>query len=513
MFPRLLFSLLIVCATIWKGSTALAAGKKPPKAPPSIESKPSAPATLRLTQRCAIQMALARNFTLEFERFDPKLVSQNVRIAAAEFDPRFDFSVNYSEQNTRDLFSAGRHTGVDNGTTDTSWSLGLGGLTPFGTTYDLAYDMRRSSQTSITSEDRYTSEVTVALRQPLLRNAGTDANLASLRIARTSLRISEWGLRGTVMDIITGVIEAYNELYQARLNLGVTERSRELARRLYLDNLARVDIGVGRPLDVTTARAEVAAREEAVLVAERQLLDRENFLKQLITNDVDRFLATRVMIEPPVPPPFEGTVEKGLRDAFAMRPDYRQFTLDLERRKVTVAFQKNQLLPRLDLTASLALLGLDNDAGTSLTRVGNRDRAQYSAGLIFSVPIGNREAQSRLETARLEAARALVNLHRLEQDIVVDVDNAYGAVRTAVKRIASNEEALRLAKESLDASEERLRAGVGTTFEVLELQDRFSRAEFQLLRARTDYRIAIARFQRSVGSTLHDHNVEVPAAR
>jgi outer membrane protein TolC len=376
--------------------------------------------------------------------------------------------------------------------------------------YDLSLDANRSERTTLRSEDRYNTEVAVALRQPLLRDAGTEVNLSSLRIARTNLRISEWALRGVIIDIITGVITAYNELYQAQLNLGVTERSRELARRLFLDNSMRVEIGVGRPLDITTARAEVAAREEAVLIAQRQIHDRENFLKQLVTAELEKFLTTPITIEPPVQPAFGTSVSAGLQQAFGSRPDYQQFKLDLERRKITLAFQKNQLLPRLDLTASLGLLGLDNDFGTSVGRVSNRDQTNVTAGFLFSIPIGNREATSRVEIAKLESARSLVNLQRLEQDIIVEVDNAHGAIETARKRIASNDEALRLAKESLDAAEDRLKAGVGTTFEVLELQDRLSRAEFQFLRAKTDFRIAVARFHQSTGWTLLVHRVEVP---
>ena len=80
-------------------------------------------------------------------------------------------------------------------------------------------------------------------------------------------------------------------------------------------------------------------------------------------------------------------------------------------------------------------------------------------------------------------AKALVALQELEQQIVVDVDNASGQIITSHERIVSTREARRLAAETLDAGEARLRAGGGTTFEVLELQDKLTQAEAAVLRA------------------------------
>jgi outer membrane protein TolC len=113
----------------------------------------------------------------------------------------------------------------------------------------------------------------------------------------------------------------------------------------------------------------------------------------------------------------------------------------------------------------------------------------------------------------LSQAQSLVNLQRLEQQIVVDVDNASARSSPERKRIASTQEARKLAQESLDAGEERLRAGAGTTFEVLELQDKLATAEFAELRARADYNKAIGEYQRQTGTTLRVYNVHRRVAR
>jgi outer membrane protein TolC len=261
------------------------------------------------------------------------------------------------------------------------------------------------------------------------------------------------------------------------------------------------------PLDVAEARADVAAREEGVILAQRAIFDNENILKQLVTNDIERMLDVRVEIAPPPSPPFRADVRAGIRDALELRPDYRQAILEIERRNITLAFTRNQALPRFDLTGSLAMLGFENDFGSSFNRVPRRDQTAWTVGAIISIPIPNRERRSTANAAALEAAKSLVALQELEQQIVVDVDNASGQIITSRERIASTSEARRLAKESLEAGEDRLRAGTGTTFVVLDLQKKLTEAEAAELRARGDYNKAVSEYQRQTGTSLRVHNV------
>jgi outer membrane protein len=293
-------------------------------------------------------------------------------------------------------------------------------------------------------------------------------------------------------------------------NVEVARRSRDLAGQLLRDNMRRAEIGVMSPLDITTARAEVAAREEAVIVAEREVRDNENFLKQLVTNDIESLLGIRVSIQPaPVPLAFVPKVEEGLERAFELRPDYRQALLDLERRKINIAFARNQALPQVDLTGSLRLLGVSDDVAHSFDRAFRRDRSDWAAGAVISIPIPNRQRIGDLTAILLERAQAVVNLKLLEQDIVVQVDNAAGQIVTTKQRIASTREASRLAAESLEAGEERLRAGTGTTFEVLELQKNLAEAEVAELRARADYHRAVADYESRTGTTIERWNIVI----
>ena len=462
----------------------------------------------------AIQMALKKNFTIESAGLEPQIARERVTQAKGKFDPTFDFSYTRGENTTRDQFGRdatgkGRHFEINSISQSATWSTGVSGVTAWGLGYDVGATTRSLSGTSNSFDQDFNSQVSLTLRQPLLRDAGTDVNLADIRVARNNVSASEWKVKQTVMDVITDVIRAYNALHYAYESLEVARRSQALAAQLLRDNIKRFEIGVKTPLDVTTARAEVAGREEAVITAIANVNDTENLLKQLLTRDIVPLLDTKIEISPPPPPAFNANVLAGIADALELRPDYRQAKLQLENQRINLVVQKNQTLPRLDLVASLALNGIDNDFGTSASRIADRDQTRWSGGATFSVPIGNRTARSGLNAAQIQIARSLVDLQRLEQDIVVRIDNAVGQINTQRQRIAANTEASKLAKESLNAGETRLTAGLGTTFEVLELQRKLAEAENRELSARSDYNKAVANYHLQVGSTLRLYGVKV----
>lgn len=470
---------------------------------------------LDLTLGKAIRMALQKNFSITAQKFDPKISRQRELATEGKFDPAFGLSYSTGDSVIADTFrrdaktNAGTHFGARSITQTDAWSTGVNGVTVWGLGYDVSFGSTAQSGTGNNFANDWTSEVAFSLRQPLLRGAGPEVNLADVHIARNNVTISEWGVRQQVMSVITQVINVYNELQFAHENLEVARRSRGLARQLLRDNIKRVEIGVKTPLDVTTAQAEVAAREAALITATRVVKDQENFLKQLITADLMLLIRTSVNIAPPPSASLAPNVVLGIRDALESRPDYQQAKIDIENRHIVVRVTKNAELPRLDLHASLSLLGIDDDFGTSAQRIAARDRSAWSLGATFSIPLGNREARGSYNAAKLSAAQALVKLQQLEQQIIVLVDNAAGAVFTTQQLTVANREARRLARESLAAGEARLVAGTGTTFEVLQLQKQLADAETAELRAIADYNKAVAKYRLETGTTLRVHGVTV----
>lgn len=478
--------------------------------------------TLDLSLQKAIQLALGKNFRIKVDEFNPKIAKARQLSVSGNFDPVAELSYTQSRddqelrtlnnnlttatvgpgQPTPDLFA--RNTGAE---VDAS----ISGLTPWGLTYDIGPSLNIDDSNQRDPDyTRYNTFFGVSVTQPILRNFGTDVNLAGLRITRADRAISQWQFRQEIIDVITETISVYSELYFSLGNLGVERRSRELAQQLLTDNQKRSDIGVMAPLDVLQAKSDVAAREERVIVAERAVFDNQNFLKQLVTDEISNILTLGLTIEAPVlPQTSPPDPAKDFARAFELRPDYRQALLDITKRNINVVFTRNQALPRLDLVASFGVNGIDTDLGDSLSRVSGQKNNNFSGevGGVFSMPIPNRTGRGNLEVAKLEVARALVDLKRLEQTVLVEADNAAGQISTTRKRIEATRVAREFAQETLAAAQSRLEAGTTTTFEVLQFQRDLATAEVNELRAQADYIKAMAEYARRTGLTLEKNGI------
>ncbi len=80
------------------------------------------------------------------------------------------------------------------------------------------------------------------------------------------------------------VKSAYYDMMYAVGNLNVQRQSLELAQQSLKDNRARVEIGTMAPIDIVQAEAEVAQREESLILAEAAISRAEDRLRALVFN-------------------------------------------------------------------------------------------------------------------------------------------------------------------------------------------------------------------------------------
>jgi len=474
----------------------------------AFADQPGEPITLEE----AIQRALAKNFSIKVERFDAAIASARVTESLGKFDPVLNGSYTYAEDNNP-LLTFDPVTGLRDVTVDLSdtYQVGLGGLAPWGMTYRLGGTWTESRGTFSAYVNQYDSFAGVSATQPLLRDFGFGATLASVRIARANRGISDWQLRQTVIDIITRVTSVYYDLNFAHAYLRSATRSRELAVELLTENEKRYKVGNMSEYDVTSARSRVASREEGILLAERQVRDTENLLKQLISDEpTAALLDRRLAISPPPPTPVVVVDPAAdIRVALEKRPDYQQAKLALERSSLNSRLQRNQLLPRLDLVGSYGANGFNPDQGTSRRQSLNEDYRSYSWGVVLSVPLTFTTERGRYRAAKLQQQQSEMQLQQIEQNIIVLLGNAAGQIETAQKRMEVDRRARELAQATLDAEVKRLRVGQSSTFFVSSQQETLSFAEVREAAAKSDYAKALAEYDRQLGVTLEKLHIDL----
>lgn len=468
-----------------------------------------APTVQSLTLRECIERALAGNLDIRIERVNPAIQSWSIVRAQGAFDPSLVGGLSY--QDSSEPLAPERAASLGLATLDQQQlqtSLALTGTLPIGTHYELsAFDTTRSSGT-LAPSFVYTGTTRLTLTQPLLKNLGRSPNTAAIRVARKDRRIALEQVTRQVIDTVSDVSRAYFELVFAIEDHKAKLEDLNRAKALLADNRTRVEIGVMSPLDVTQGEAGAAEREEAVIVAERAITDRENALKRLIASDVMTLRGVSLRpAESLVDQPVETDAARSVRTALESRPDLVQARHELERQGILLAFNRNQLWPEIDLQTSYGLNAQGSSVGNFADHVAERDNPVWSIGVLATIPLSNRQAKAAYEIARLNEEQAGLTLKRLEQDAIIQVDNAVGQVQTNFKRVEATRVASRLAEESLKAEEAKLRAGASTSFLVLQAQSQLAAARSAEIRARADYSESLVELARVEGTTLQKHRI------
>ena len=479
-------------------------------------------ATLQsLTLQQCVERALANNLDIAVERINPRIETWGVVSAQSVYDPVLSGGVGYEDTSTplspRDATSLRTGSEKDRQLT---LQTGLTGKLPTGASFTLTGLDTRDSGTFTSNMFVHTGMAGVSGSQPLLKDFGFSVNSAQIRVARKSYQIAQQNFALKVMDVVRAVNNAYYELVFAIENHKALLEDLDRAKLLLDENRKRVQIGVLSPLDVTQAEAGVAEREEAVIVAEQTIHDSENVLKRLISRDVIEFRGMELLpADYPVVHMVETDVDRSIRSALETRPDFLALKHELEKQGILVKFNRNQLWPQIDLQGSYGLNGRSGSSTRSGTfgeftdDVGTGNNPAWSVGVAISFPLGNRQARANYHIARLNEDAAVINLKKLEQDIIVQVDNAVRQVQTNLKRVEATAVASRLAQESLNAELEKLRAGTSTSFLVLQAQSQLAAARSAEIRARSDYSESLAQLARVEGTILRQNDVVLDESR
>ena len=464
---------------------------------------------LTLPFRQGLSMLFENNLELGVQRLAPRIADARVMSAQGFFDPELFGSFSRQDTSTplsaRSSVAAGGLRSVESEAYELD--AGLTGRTAFGTEYTLQVVSNWTSDTFSGFEYEYDSFTGVSVRQPLLRDYG-GANLLEIRLARKDREISVHQTRRVLLDAVSAYGDAWWALAEARGALDVRLESLKFAEVLLEANRKKLEAGVISRLDLVQAQAAVASRKEDVLIAESSLQAAERTLKELIADDAYAIKDRQILpVGDSALKPIGQSLSESIARAIDSRPEYMELRAAIERSNIAIEYRGNQAFPELDLEASYGYNGLGDSFSDSFSSLS--DNPEWRLGLSFRYPLGNRTARAEIEAARLEALQSRIRLKRLEQEIVLRLDESMKEVATGSKRLDAAEDAVRLAVETLSAEEKKLDAGRSTTFNVLRIQDDLLQARLKRLDAVSGYNTALLRFYREKGTLLEELGINL----
>jgi outer membrane protein len=486
----------------------------------------NSPARVMSLQDC-IQAALQHNFDVQIQRYSPEIALYGVNGAYAGYDPTLNISGTHYD-NTG-LSPTNNVTLTTQTSTNFSflpqtasqqnvYRSDLGGTLPWGLNYDLIAGMEKDYDTfyyGFTNVNRGSSQtsdgsVEIDLSQPLLKNFWIDSTRLNIRVAKNRLKYSEQGFRLQVITTVTAVANAYYELIYAQQNVEVQTQALNLAQTQLDQDKQRVEVGSLAPLDVQQDQAQASQSLASLIAAENNLSIDQNTLKNLITDNYSQWHDSAIQPAEALVAPLEiFDLQDSWNEGMTLRPDLLQARLNAERQGIQLKYDFNQLFPELDLKGSYGFAGAGTTYDDTLNEVGRGDRPYYSFGAALSTPLANIGAHATYKTDKLTEKQLLLALKQLEQNVMVQIDNAIKQSQSDYQSVDASRQARIYAEAALDAEQKKYAVGKSTTFTVLQLQNTLTADRAAEIRALANYNESLTDLAQQEGTTLIRQKVDI----
>ena len=176
------------------------------------------------------------------------------------------------------------------------------------------------------------------------------------------------------------------------------------------------------------------AQREALLVSAQRGVEQASFELSLYLRDAQgQPLTPEETRLPPTFPEPDGSVSEraNVDEALARRPDVQRVIAQRKQQEIEVTFQKNQLLPALDVG-----LTYTQDIGdTPRPELVPLAKPELEVFALLEVPLLYRAPLGRIQTARAALARLDAQFQLARDRVTIDVRDALSALRAAQERI------------------------------------------------------------------------------
>jgi len=324
----------------------------------------------------------------------------------------------------------------------------------------------------------------VILSQDLL-NISAIRSWQSYKSRRDSSRL----LVGDAREVVTlNVVGAYLQALRAKAYRDTLTDQTRLANELYQLTADRLKQGVSSDLDANRAMQQVNSLEQQRLEGEQGYvaakLELANLLQANITDnfevsDTSAYGSGQTMDR-------EATVQAAL----TTRPDYRAAEAAMRAAELQVKAVEATRLPTLRVTAG------DGQSGT--TPAHNVNVYDVRGVLTFPIFTGGR-IRGEITEAEGALREASAALEKTRAQVEADVRTAISGVEWALKQLDISGQNVGLSRQEVDLTRVRFVQGIADNTEVVNAQDRLSRADDARIRAQHTLGLARANLARAIG--------------
>ncbi len=492
---------------------------------------------LELTDEDAVRLALENNVDIIVQRYTPYFTLWNVDKARAVLNPYIQYGSNVNRLVTPAT------SVLQGGTTVLNLNMtnDLVVHKPFEPGLDVSLEFTtarlRTNSTFAGLNPSLAPTLSLTFTQHMLKDFGRLSRGRQLIIARNSYSMSEQDFVTQVTAIVTNVLNTYWDLVFADEDIKVKETALKAAQMILDQNRIQAQVGTMATLDVVQAEAEVASRNQQLVVSRYNRKITEEQLKKLISSRTDPGVIPATIIplsKPEAPKPPLSDMTQAIQRALEIRPEVKRQELDQENKKIQIAYTKNQLKPVLDLQASYSQNGLGGDTilrdysngfinppivGVipggfidSLDSLFSRKYLGYVVGFNLRIPIGNDDARANHAQAQIDYRQGEDQIRSQKQQIAIQVRQSYERLEMGRASVDAAAVTVRYQEQRLQGEQDKYSLGATTTRSVIEAQRDLETAQSTLLQAKIDLIKSRIALDQAIGDTFAAHNITLQDA-
>ncbi len=393
------------------------------------------------------------------------------------------------------------------------YNVGVEGKFFTGADYRLGYTLSRTASDLITGNE-YESNLGLSVDQPLLKGATRQAPLLSLRMSRLDTLVAFHTYRKQLISVVSEVASAYWDLALARERLVLAGESVQRARDIAADARDRVAVGKLSEADQSEADLQVQVRlaeqEQATLAASvmsarmRLLLGAGSLgaSPALATTDAldwDQAEAERIRTD----------ARSRAADAPVFQPDVAIRRAELEKERIQLDYQRDQLLPQLTASGRLGYQGLGDSPDSSFAKLQSQDFPTWSLSLQLRIALfGDVRGSAAVEEARLRTELAATRLAAAERETSISVEALIQRVLSGLAQADNARAVSGFRRQLLEVERQRFDAGQSDILRIFEAEQNLSEARSQEMESCAQVRKARVDLAAASGTPLRDWGLE-----
>lgn len=386
--------------------------------------------------------------------------------------------------------------------------------------------------------------------QNLLQGFGFLPNTRFIRIAKNNREISDVAFRLQVITTVDQIENMYWDLVYAFENVRVQEESLTYAQKALEDSRRQAQVGTAPPIQVVSSQSTVATDQQNLIVAQNNLQLQQLLMKNALSRSIEDptlaeadVIPTSGMLLPqqePITP-----IQDLINDALQHRAELVESRIDLNSRDINIKAVRNAMLPTLQAFAYYGGSGVGGDVNTlvpncsttsgsfcfnpekapppfqtatkvsypaTLNQLVNATAPDKGVGLSLTIPLRNRLAQSNQVRADLEYRQAQVRQLQLENQVRIEVRNAQFDVKQNRAAVQAAQSAVDLARQTLDADQQKLKVGLTTQTVILQDAATLRTGESNMVSAMAAYEKSRIELDRSTGLLLDHSGIDIADA-